>query len=308
MNTTKFINNDELRENIENWGLSVNARNRFYNFIDAVEKNEKGLISECQKIYQIIDDIILTKEKKQFEQDLDVGTICYRARIIDPKDDQDTDLGIGKTSDGKFIGYNEVNSREPIIGIPGEGRNNVAGASYLYVASNPETACMEIKSQLGDLISLATFVVKEKLKIIDFSSEKVFNRIDTQFHEMSLGVFFSLLMLRYCEPVEGDNGYYATQLISDYLRKTGIDGIAYKSFLSPGGINYTFFNSHPQKIGFEGSRVLIHKQANHSFWDFNEEKAILSNKEEKMIAYDTKIAEEHRKHLNQRFKMIKQDM
>ena len=68
------------------------------------------------------------------------------------------------------------------------------------------------------------------------------------------------------------------------------------------------FKSHPQKIGSEDSKVLIHKQVNHSFWDSNRERAILSNKEEKMIAYDTKIAEEHRKHLNQRFKMIKQDI
>lgn len=166
---------------------------------------------------------------------------------------------------------------------------------------------MEIKSQIGDLISLATFVIKEKLTIIDFSTEKAFQHVDTQFYDMSLGVFFTLLMMRYCEPVVEDKGYYATQLISDYLRKTGIDGIAYKSFLCPGGINYTIFNSHPKKIEFKNSKVLIHKQANHSFWDFNEEKAIFSNKDEKMMVYDNKISKEHKKHLTQRFAIIKSE-
>lgn len=31
----------------------------------------------------------------------------------------------------------------------------------------------------------------------------------------------------------------------------------------------------------EGSKVLIHKQVNHSFWNSNRERAILSNKEER---------------------------
>ena len=307
MNTENSMDKDAIMERMENWRLSVNARTNFYKFIDATTKNEDALIDECQRIYNIIDDVVLTKEKKQFQQTLDVGTECYRARIIDPKDDKDIQSGVGRTSEGKFIGYNEINSREPMIGISGEGRNNVSGVAYLYVASNPETACMEIKSQIADLISLATFVIKEELTIIDFSTEKAFQHSDTQFYDMSLGVFFTLLMMRYCEPVVGDKGYYPTQLISDYLRKTGIDGIAYKSFLCPGGINYTIFNSHPKKIEFKSSKVLIHKQANHSFWDFNEEKAIFSNKDEKMMVYDNTISKDHKKHLAQRFAIIKSE-
>ena len=41
----------------------------------------------------------------------------------------------------------------------------------------------------------------------------------------------------------------------------GIDGIKYKSFFTPGGINYTIFNCHPSAIEFCESRVLLHKQA-----------------------------------------------
>ncbi|NBH86677.1 RES domain-containing protein [bacterium C-53] len=37
-------------------------------------------------------------------------------------------------------------------------------------------------------------------------------------------------MLRFFEPVRGENAYRATQIISDYLRKTGVDGIKYRSF------------------------------------------------------------------------------
>lgn len=78
-----------------------------------------------------------------------------------------------------------------------------------------------------------------------------------------------------------------------------------KVFLTPGGANYTIFNCHPSAIEFCESKVLLHKQANHSFWDFNNETEIMSNKDGKMLIYDKTIADEHKKHLLQRFKRIK---
>ena len=294
----------EFVEMMNDWGYSVNARIKFNDFINAVETKE-GLIVAVQKIYQVIDDIVLKKEVSQFRTSLQPGTKYYRARIIDPTDDNNLEKGIGKTVDGKFLGYNEINSREPVLGISGEGRNNITGASYLYIASNPETACMEIKSQFGDLISLAVFELTKPLSIIDFASEKTFQRKDTELYGMSLGVFFSQLMFRFFEPVRGENAYHATQIISDYLRKTGVDGIKYRSFLSPGGCNFTIFNSHPENIKFCESKVLIHKQANHSFWDFNNDTEIMSNRAGRWLTYDQNIGEKHKKHLAQRFRTIK---
>ena len=36
-------------------------------------------------------------------------------------------------------------------------------------------------------------------------------------------------MLRFFEPVRGEHVYRTTQIISDYLRNTGVDGIKYRS-------------------------------------------------------------------------------
>ncbi len=132
----------------------------------------------------------MEKEASQFKTDLQIGTKYYRARVIDPIDDNGLEKGIGKTLDGKFSGYNDVNSIEPVLEISGEGRNNIEGASYLYVASNSETTCMEIKSQFGDFISLAEFELAKPLSIIDFASDKTFQRKDTELYGMSMGVFF----------------------------------------------------------------------------------------------------------------------
>lgn len=298
MNETNSSDNTKFHEGLKNLGLIINARLNYNKFVKAIETNDTEFIMEKLKE---IDDIIFDKEKDQFESTINIGTKLYRARIIDPKDDNNPNSGVGITGDGKFDGYNEINSREPILGISSEGRNNIAGASYLYAASNPETACIEIKSLFGDLISLATFRVKQELRIIDVSSDKVFNHETSLNNNMSLGEFFTLLMFRFCEPVRNEKEYYVTQLISDHLRKTGIDGIAYTSYLSPGGINYTIFNCHSQKIGFEKSKILLHRQANHSFWDFNEEKAIFSNKEEKLMAYDKNLVDQFRVDWKKRF-------
>lgn len=294
---------DEIAEEIEKmklWGLSINAHKNFNDFINAIQNNS-GITEECRKIYGILDLIVFNEERDKFINHLCVGQKLYRARIIDPEDYGNLSVGVGIDTNGLFSGYNGMNSCEPILGKGGDGRNNIAGMPYLYVASNEETACAEIKSQLSDLISLAEFEVKKQMNIIDFSSDKTFEKKYSELHDMSLGVFFTQLMMQYCVPIKDNSEYRATQLVSEYIRKTGVDGIAYKSFLSPGGVNYTIFHSHCSLIEFQSSRVLIHKQANHSFWDFNNDKAIYSNGKNEQMEYNQEIAEDHKKHLRRYF-------
>lgn len=296
------MNNEKTvaQEFLNSWVLPANAKIAFQNFLEAVNginiaKQETAL----REVYGILDSVVLENEKDQFRNKLLPGEKYYRARIIRPEDYGKVETGIGRSSDDKFSGYNEINSREPILGISGVGRNNLAGVSYLYVASNEATACMEVKSQFGDLISLATFEILEPLVVIDFSSDKAFDRELSIQHNLSMGVFFTLLMSHYSEPVKDNRSYRATQIVSDYLRKTGIDGVAYRSSLSPEGVNYTIFNNHPSNIKYVGSKILIHKQANHSFWDLNEEKAIFSNPEGKMLEYDKAIADKQKDRLKE---------
>lgn len=54
-------NLQDFKESMNAWGWSVNARNNFNKFIDAIE-TEQGLIEQIQRIQSIIDDIVLNKE------------------------------------------------------------------------------------------------------------------------------------------------------------------------------------------------------------------------------------------------------
>lgn len=50
-------------------------------------------------------------------------------------------------------------------------------------------------------------------------------------------------MLRFFEPVRGEHVYRVTQIISDYLRKTGVDGIKYRSFYLQVGVILQFLTA-----------------------------------------------------------------
>ena len=292
-------------EMMKEWVLVANAKFYYKEFLKSVmSDNVEKLNDNLRHTYKILDDVVLKSKASDFQKKLLPGEQYYRARIIRAADYDKPETGIGISEGGLFAGYNEDNSREPILGFAGHGRNNVAGVSYLYIASDPRTACMEVKSQFGDLISLATFETASELNIIDFSTDKSFEREFSELHNLSMGHFFTYLMSNYFLPVKNDQEYRVTQHISDYLRKTGIDGIAYQSKLSPGGINYTIFNSHHSKIKFCHSKILLHKQANHSFWDWNEEKTIFSNPEGVMMNYDTEIANRQKEILKATFKTV----
>lgn len=260
------------------------------------QKNYRDLIhnfdltNSCysNEIINKIDSIVFGTCKDEFHKVIPNNKSLYRARVIDVNDERNTELGFG--FDGQtYRGYNEKNSRECPLLVGGNGRNNIPGQSYLYVAEDEKTACAEVKSGLRSLISLAEFKTKRALQIIDFSQDITFDEEWRKKYEMSLGTFFTNLMMSYSVPVASEREYKITQIISDHIRKSGIDGIAYKSFYT-GKTNYTIFNCHPMNIEFVGSRLLAHQYMISSFWDFTKKVAIKSYEDD--IEYNEEIAQE----------------
>lgn len=144
---------------------------------------------------------------------------------------------------------------------------------------------------------LAEFIVCSDLQIIDFSKDIAFQRDLSKKYDMSLGIFFGSLMFSFCKP--DPRIYCFTQIVSDYLRKSGIDGIAYKSFYT-GKTNYTIFNSHKNNIKFKHSKIVSHHFTNEIFWDFNSANTLKSCNES-TCDYDTKIANQILKDMKNTF-------
>lgn len=263
-------NQNEKKENpysnlLKGFSQRSNASFYFSRFLDRVKEN-KVREDGTDELLNLIDKYVI--DGHQFYRTIKAGTVLYRARIIDSEKIK-ASLGLKVSTDGKLSGYDESNSREAPLGYSAEGRNNISGVSYLYLASDAETACAEVKPTVRQLVSLAEFIIKRQVQIIDFSDEKVFESKSSDDESISLGSLFAKIMLQYFVPVVDSAEYRATQIITDHIRKTGIDGVAYKSFYNERGTNYTIFNSDRNRFEFIGSRIVMLQSERRTFLDFN---------------------------------------
>ena len=260
---------------VRDYTLRCNADHYYMKFLNSVRN---GTVKEdgTNEFFSIIDKFVLEDSDNQFHITVEPETFLYRARIV--KTEQ-LYAGIGGFVQGsgrrrKTIGFDEANSREAPLGVGNPGRNNIAGVSYLYLANRPETACAEVKPVVGDIISLASFKISKSLRLIDFSDDKIFSNKDSIDMNVSLVALFTRIMRQYFLPVTDSDEYKITQIITDHIRKSGIDGIVYKSFFDEKGKNYTVFNSNRKAIEFVDSRLLTLQSERRTFIDFNEEKVI----------------------------------
>lgn len=280
---------EQLHNMFQQMGYRIEASKKYYALRDDLIKNGTNYSNE---IFRVIDEIVIGTERQQFIKTIPVGSILYRAREIEVEEYSKIENGLNiRIYNNKYVteGFNENNSIECPLGIGGVGRNNVAGTSYLYVAEDIATACAEIKSTLRSLISVAEFEVKSELKVVDFSTDdKKFTYKQNDEYQMSLGKFITLLMMQYCQPVSNKDDYIVTQIVSDYIRKMGYDGIVYRSFFIMKN-NYTIFNCHKNNIAYKNSRIVAHQFSDDVFWDFNNQVAVHTGNKSS-TEYDIELA------------------
>ena len=234
----------------------------FNTFIENL-KNKKYKELYTSKVFQAI-NALCNGEKDEY---LKSGTKVFRARIVKDVEDiyQEKD---GIKFDGDVIhGYDWYNSKEPPIGIACEGRANSQYSSYFYCANEPTTAASEIKANIGDYISLASFIIKRDLKIIRLEKKNFFEgKTPEECYQIFIANHFST-------PVSDLQEYRITQFISDELRKHGIDGICYKSHFTNAD-NYVIFNCSMDNIEFFKSKILRLYSQQLNFIDFSSVKTV----------------------------------
>lgn len=247
-------------------------------FVNAIlEKNFKKV--EKSPIIKAIDSI-LVGDSFSLDSTLGVGTTLYRAREIDvDKAYSDNNCGINAWFDenNKFhcTGYDYYDSKEPPLLVSTQGRNNIAGVSYLYLSGEPYTACAEIKPCIRGLISLAVFKVEKELKILNLY-DKVNNCDDYLFmieNEVKLSYVFNYIFGLYPSIRNKKDSYFITQYLSDYIRKAGYDGIKYWGSMNY-GTNYTIFNSHRSKLTFVESKIVATAGIEYKFYDIEKKEKL----------------------------------
>lgn len=136
---------------------------------------------------------------------------------------------------------------KPLSHVACEGRVNPKGIPCLYVATDRETAMAEVRPWVGSKVSVGQLRTMRELALIDFS----------QGHNSRFNFFFEepppaereqhiweQVDRAFSMPVTSDLAtaeYVPTQVIAEFLKKKGFDGVAYKSQLGP-GFNLALFD------------------------------------------------------------------
>lgn len=114
------------------------------------------------------------------------------------------------------------------------GRLNRAGVAFLYLASDADTAAAEVRPHPGHFLSVGEFESLADLKIASFDADIA----EFAHNEAELEIFHFIYSTNQTMalPVLPDESsrYTITQLIAECLRKTGFDGVSFRSSVGVG--------------------------------------------------------------------------
>lgn len=133
--------------------------------------------------------------------------------------------------------------------LASHGRANPAGIPYLYLGSKPETAAAEIRPHTGEVACVADFTIPE-IKAVDLRNPRKLVsplilgdadaigqlRADLPFLE-KLGEELTRPVL----PSGAAIDYIPSQYLCEFIKKSGFDGVVYRSSVSD-GINLALFD------------------------------------------------------------------
>lgn len=237
-------------------------------------ENTKVIQVLRRMLFEIPDRFIFIREP---------NSIFYRSRLIQMDAESIVNSGIsveGIGGDTQFTGFDCYDSKEPPVGIPGSGRNNLKGVSYLYVADDSYTACAETRPKPGHLISVARFQNIKPLKIFNFSDDVEIPDINAEsLEDVTTVRLITNILFQFTIPVVSnkEKEYYPSQYISDFIRKNGYDGICYMSAFSSGRC-YTLFNCGESYIEFLDSEMVLHRVPEYHIYRLNSEEKIVPPK------------------------------
>lgn len=128
-------------------------------------------------------------------------------------------------------------------------RMSPAGISYTYLSTEADTCCKEIELQNGDTFLIGKFIISKRLKILDFS-KKIWIPSESIFSENYnndwnwINEFIENFANEISKPIlpdDKDIEYVPSQILSEYIRLDGYNGITYKSSVNESGKNLVLF-------------------------------------------------------------------
>ena len=173
----------------------------------------------------------IRKKIKYLSDTIEVNSIFYRARIGYEKTSSSQDFMDNKIC---YQAYKFDKISAPPTKLANAGRLNREGVSFLYLATDIDTAISEVRPDPGHKVSIGKFKATKKIKIANF--DKAFldaYLIENTFESLS---FLNHIDQLFSHPITKDerHQYMITQFFADIFRKIGFDGIMFSSSISHG--------------------------------------------------------------------------
>jgi RES domain-containing protein len=133
-----------------------------------------------------------------------------------------------------------------------EGRANPKGIPYLYAATDKKTAMSEMRSWVGDYLSVAEIKISSELMLVDCTK--------LEFRELRLvglrphsfeSETWGFVNAAFSRPVTADDDiadYAPTQAIAESFRHAGYRGVKYRSSVGDGS-NFVLFELSDVEVG-----------------------------------------------------------
>ncbi|EGQ8287433.1 RES family NAD+ phosphorylase [Vibrio parahaemolyticus] len=173
---------------------------------------------------------------------LKVESEFYRARIGSRLKASNFDWKKMRHEEEFHEAYQGKDIGAPPIHLASGGRINRPGVSYLYLASDADTAISEVRPHPGENVSVGRFKSNVNLQIADFSQHELTEELlsDEGLDILELIIAIENTLSVTVSP-SMNKQYNITQFIAEIVRKLSFDGLAFKSSVGTGK-NYVLFN------------------------------------------------------------------
>lgn len=218
----------------------------FYAFSRSVRHSSRFV--HDRKVMSFLNTLLETSEDRH--RLVSAGKYVWRAQLGCSSREREQD---GATWD-EPAPYPAVRMK-PLSYAAHEGRVNPKGIPCLYVASNKETAMSEVRPWVGGSISVGQFRTMRELRLIDFSvgHDSKFNFFfEEPSPEKREKAIWTEIDRAFSAPVVSDPStaeYVPTQVISEFFRMRGFDGVVYKSQLAS-GFNLALFDLNAANLTY----------------------------------------------------------
>lgn len=216
--------------------MGFNSWQDFYNFEREVKFDNRFVHSEA--VSEFLSNIKHTLPSRELP--IASGTILHRGQI-----GYDEFESEGQT---RIKGY-PPSRMKPILNKGKEGRANPKGITYLYLANDENTALAELRPSFGQYMSSAQLKVQRNLRLVNcYSVSRHYTHIECIFNppksQEEIGnAVWSMINEAYSRPItnaDETSDYVPTQILAEFFKSQGFDGVCHKSSLGI-GYNYILF-------------------------------------------------------------------